>query len=187
MSRAAKGADCKSAGYAFVGSSSYLPHHFGGNDTITGNGSTQLYYAGASEAIAATLGTGGSGIVIGGPSVGTDTILGGVNDIVGSNFADTFTLNSPGSTFQSFLTGNGGNDNFVFKENSGHATISDFHANTGGQADTIDLTAFSLTQAEVQALIDGAVGDTIQVDANTSITLTGVDVAHQLHVTDFHF
>ena len=28
---------------------------------------------------------------------------------------------------------------------------------------------------------------TIHVDANTSITLTGVDVVHQLHVTDFHF
>ena len=114
-----------------------------GNDTITGNGSTQLYYASASEAIATTLGPGGSGTVVGGPSVGTDTILGGVNNIVGSNLADTFTLNSPGSTFQSFLTGNGGNDSFVFKANSGHATITDFHANTGGQADTIDLTAFS--------------------------------------------
>ena len=159
----------------------------GGNDTITGNGSTQLYYAGAAEAIAATLGTGGSGTVVGGSSVGTDTILSGVNNIIGSNFADTITLNSPGSTFQSFLTGNGGNDTFVFKANSGHATISDFHANTGGQADTIDLTAFSLTQAQVQALIDGAVADTIQVDANTSITLSGVDVVHQLHVTDFHF
>src|SRR4029078_4816982 len=53
----------------------------GGNDTITANGSTQLYYAGASEAIAATLNNGGSGSVVGGPSVNTDTILSGVNNI----------------------------------------------------------------------------------------------------------
>ena len=159
----------------------------GGNDTIKGNDSTQLYYADATAAIAATLGPVMVQATVVRASVGTDTILGGVNNIVGSNFADTITLNSPGSTFQSFLTGNGGNDNFVFKANSGHATISDFHANTGGQADTIDLTAFSLTQAQVQALIDGAVADTIHVDANTSITLNGVDVVHQLHVTDFHF
>ena len=106
----------------------------GGNDTITGNGNTQLYYGATTAGISATLNAGGTGTVTGDSSVGSDTINGGVNNIFGSNFNDTFTLNSPGANFQSTLTGNGGNDTFVFKPNFGKATITDFHS---GQ-DTID-------------------------------------------------
>jgi hypothetical protein len=163
-----------------------------GNDQITGNGNTIVYFADATAAIAATLGVNGSGTVsIGNGAVGIDTITGGVNNINGSNFADTFTLNSPGATFQSFFTGNGGNDNFVFNTNSGHATIGDFHANTSGQQDTIDLTALGFDQQQVLDLIAGASGDTLNIDAihagaNTTITLSGIDV-HQLHLTDFKY
>ena len=84
----------------------------GGNDTITGNGSTQLYYAGSTAGISVTLNAGGGGTVIGDLSVGTDTINGGVNSIQGSNFNDTYnasTFSSPGGSFNQFL-GNGGND-----------------------------------------------------------------------------
>ena len=76
---------------------------------------THLWYAGASRGIAATLSAGGAGSVAGGRLGGTDTILGGVNSIVGTNFDDTITLNSPGSAFQSSFSGGGGSDNFVFK------------------------------------------------------------------------
>src|SRR5262249_15902725 len=77
----------------------------GGNDAITGNGNTQLYYGNATSGISATLNAGGTGTVTGDSSVGSDTINGGVNNIFGSNFNDTFTLNSPGANFQSTLIG----------------------------------------------------------------------------------
>ena len=113
---------------AFTGASGPFNQFLGngGNDTITGNGSTQLYYGAATAGISATLNAGGSGTIVGDSSVGSDTINGGVKNIVGCNFNDTFTLNSPGSNFQSIMTGNGGNDTFVFKPNFGNAGLPTF-------------------------------------------------------------
>ena len=159
---------------------------YGGDDTITGNGNTQLYYAGASEAIAATLNAGGSGSVAGGLSGGTDTILSGVSSIVGSNLSDTITLNSPGASFQSSLTGGGGNDTFAFKTNSGQATITDFQIGL----DQIELDglftgtsdpAFTSFLANLQSAANGV----HDIDlTGTTITLTNVNVS-QLQVSDF--
>src|SRR4029078_1889824 len=59
---------------------------WGGNDTITGNGNTRITFVGATEGVAVNLATGS---VIGGASVGADAILGGVNQVRGSAFADT--------------------------------------------------------------------------------------------------
>ena len=127
---------------------------------------------------------GGTGTVTGDSSVGSDTINGGVNNIFGSNFNDTFTLNSPGANFQSTLTGNGGNDTFVFKPNFGNTTITDFHS---GQ-DTIDFdpTVFSdFTHVQTHMTAAGA-NTVITFDAGDTVTLVNVAPA-SLQAHDFLF
>ena len=57
-----------------------------GNDVITGNGSTQIQFGNATAGVNVDL---AAGIVTGDASVGTDTITGGVNGVIGSNFGDT--------------------------------------------------------------------------------------------------
>ena len=85
-----------------------------GNDTITGNGSTQVQYGNATSGVTITIGTGGAGSASGDGSVGNDTFTGGVNSAIGGNWADSY--NASGfvgfNTFQGFagndtITGNG--------------------------------------------------------------------------------
>ena len=85
----------------FVGFNSFLGQ--GGNDTITGNGNTQIQYNSATGGVSVNLST---GTATGDGSVGTDTITGGVNNVLGSNFNDTLT----GGSGNDFLTANAGND-----------------------------------------------------------------------------
>jgi len=73
-----------------------------GNDTIVGNGFTQLSYGLAREGIFADL---SAGYVAGGPSVGYDTFS-GVSQLRGSNFDDVIL----GSAAYENLAGGGGND-----------------------------------------------------------------------------
>ena len=86
----------------------------GGNDQITGNGSTQVQYNNATSNVTITIGAGGSGSASGDGSVGTDSFTGGVNSATGGNLADTY--NASGfvgfNSFQGFagndtITGNG--------------------------------------------------------------------------------
>jgi Ca2+-binding RTX toxin-like protein len=76
-----------------------------GNDTITGNGNTRVIYSQAREGVSANLAT---GTVAGGASVGTDTILGGVWAVRGSNFNDM--LAGSDSTATEYFEGRAGND-----------------------------------------------------------------------------
>ncbi|MFM9847228.1 MAG: beta strand repeat-containing protein, partial [Hyphomicrobiaceae bacterium] len=82
----------------------------GGNDTITGNGMTVATYANALAAVTVNLQTGTATSSAGGDAagIGTDTIVGGVNAIRGSNFADTLT-GSNGAQAERFR-GGAGND-----------------------------------------------------------------------------
>ena len=128
---------------------------------------------------------GGAGAVTGDSSVGSDTINGGVNNIFGSNFNDTFTLNSPGANFQSTLTGNGGNDTFVFKPNFGHATIADYHS---GNTIDIDHTLFSINDIPTILASAATSGANTVLTDNVGDTITFVNVAKtDLHASDFHF
>ena len=85
------------------------------------------------------------------------------------------------------LLGGDGNDTFVFGTGSGHDFVGDFKAGRGSD-DVLELDGFKLNSLEdVQAVsyMDGA--DTIiGIDADTSITLVGVDLA-SLHQDDFQF
>lgn len=74
-----------------------------GNDTVTGNGNTRIAFYSAREAVSVDL---DAGTVVGGPSVGTDALLGGVREVRGSNFDDTLV----GSAGDDSLAGSEGND-----------------------------------------------------------------------------
>lgn len=81
------------------------------------------------------------------------------------------------STGDDFMTGNGGGDNFVFAAQSGQDTITDFHAGT----DHIVLNGYGtpFTEATFSTWLADQVTETggstvIHLDANDSITLTGV-------------
>ena len=69
----------------------------GGNDTITGNGSTQVQYGNATSSVTITIGAGGAGSAWGIAAVGTDTFTGGVNSAIGGNLADTYNASAFGA------------------------------------------------------------------------------------------
>ena len=76
----------------------------GGDDTITGNGNTQVQYFNATSGVLITLGANGSGSASGDSSVGNDTFVSGVNNVLGSNFNDTYNASaftSSSGAFQS--------------------------------------------------------------------------------------
>src|SRR6185369_8880069 len=60
----------------------------GGTDIITGNGNTRISYQSATAGVTVNL---QAGTASGDLSVGSDTILGGVNAVRGSSFNDTIT------------------------------------------------------------------------------------------------
>ena len=77
----------------------------GGNDTITGNGTTRVSYVDATSAVTVDL---NAGTAIGDASVGTDTLVSGVTRVRGSDFGDTL-LGSDNADFEQFR-GEAGND-----------------------------------------------------------------------------
>ncbi|UVO39384.1 cadherin-like domain-containing protein [Bradyrhizobium arachidis] len=113
----------------------------GGNDTITGNGATQIQFSNATAGVAVDL---AAGTADGDGSVGHD-IFTGVSNVVGSNFNDTIT----GSAANNVLSGLNGNDTFVFKEMTGggigNDVITDFVA--GQDHIQLDYAAFDPNDA----------------------------------------
>ncbi|WP_146006582.1 calcium-binding protein [Bradyrhizobium forestalis] len=176
----------------------------GGNDIITGNGSTQILFANATSGVIVNLAT---GTADGDGSVGHDTIVGGVTNVAGSNFNDTIT----GSNGNDQLFGNGGNDllsggagndalnggigadTFVYATGGGADIIGDF---VQADADKIDLTGVPgvSTLADIQALatqqgpntvIDFGNGDTLTLLNVTLSNLTAADfiLGQGVHLT----
>ncbi|MDN4983836.1 Ig-like domain-containing protein [Bradyrhizobium sp. WYCCWR 13022] len=113
----------------------------GGNDTITGNGATQIQFSNATAGVAVDL---AAGTADGDGSVGHD-IFTGVSNVVGSNFNDTIT----GNAANNVLSGLNGNDTFVFKEVTGggigNDVITDFVA--GQDHIQLDYAAFDPNNA----------------------------------------
>jgi uncharacterized repeat protein (TIGR03803 family) len=86
------------------------------------------------------------------------------------------------------LAGGGGSDTFVFNPNFGKNVISDF--NVSQDVLRFDHTLFSNATASqvLSQTHDTSAGAVIVVDANDTVTLTGVSVAQlQSHLTDIHF
>jgi Ca2+-binding RTX toxin-like protein len=103
----------------------------GGNDAITGNGSTRLGFGNALAAVTVTFTAGtsnnGAGTAFGTAAfdlanVGTDTFT-GVNSVRGSSFADTFT--AAGARGHFIFQGNAGNDSIT----GGSEGINNFDSN----------------------------------------------------------
>ena len=86
------------------------------------------------------------------------------------------------------LKGNAGADTFVFKPNFGRDIVADF-ASTAGAGANHDVLEFQGVFANAQAALDAAVdvGNDVLItlDANNSVTLTGIHKA-DLALSDFH-
>ncbi|MGY3038072.1 VCBS repeat-containing protein [Bradyrhizobium sp. USDA 4354] len=176
----------------------------GGNDTITGNGSTQILFGNATSGVTVNL---ANGTADGDGSVGHDTIVAGVTNVSGSNFNDTIT----GSSGNDQLFGNSGNDligggagndalnggigvdTFVYASGGGADIIGDF---VQADADKIDLTGVPgiSTLADIQALatqqgpntvIDFGNGDALTLLNVTLSNLTAADfiLGQGVHLT----
>jgi probable HAF family extracellular repeat protein len=97
------------------------------------------------------------------------------NDVLIGNRGDT-------------LTGGTGADNFVFNPSLGKETIKDFNVNQ--DVITFDHTLFTNATASqvLSQTHDTAAGAVIVVDAQDTVSLTGVHLADlQSHLNDFHF
>jgi Ca2+-binding RTX toxin-like protein len=103
-----------------------------GDDSITGNGNTQILFGNATAGVAINLGTGN---VNGDASVGHDTITGGVNQVLGSNFDDHYVATGFAVGLFNAFQGQGGNDTIT----GNGSTQIQFGGATAGV--TVDLAA----------------------------------------------
>jgi Ca2+-binding RTX toxin-like protein len=120
---------------------------------------------------------------------GNDTLNGGENNdhLEGDSGDDILD----GGAGNDRLFGGGGNDIFVFAFGHGHDKIEDFTAGVTNVADKIDLSGFAISTDDLfgpdQSLITQDGGNTViqlDVDANDSLTLMGVNMAN-LTASDF--
>ena len=95
----------------------------GGDDSITGNGNTRISYINATAGVTVDLASptsgepGSTGVAHGtapgdAAGIGTDTIFGGVNAIIGSGFGDTLYGSNQTGTSSEVFDGGAGNDTF---------------------------------------------------------------------------
>lgn len=167
-----------------------------GNDTISGNGNTQIQYGNATGAVSINL---TAGTADGDGSVGHDTITGAVFNVLGSNFNDTIIGSASndslsgsvgndtldGRAGNDFLSGGAGTDTFVYATGGGFDFIQDF---VHGQ-DKIDLTGvygiFSLADLQSHAAQIGS-NTVITFSSGDGLTLQNVDL-NSLTASDFLF
>ncbi|MBL4720159.1 MAG: hypothetical protein JKY20_03380, partial [Alphaproteobacteria bacterium] len=113
----------------------------GGDDTITGNGFTRISYRQATSGVTVDL---DAGTAIGDASVGTDTIIGGVNRVRGSTFDDTLS----------------GTDDVGFEDFRGEAgdDVIDGRAGTNDRADYFTSSAGVNVNLSTGVALDGLGG-----------------------------
>jgi Ca2+-binding RTX toxin-like protein len=109
-------------------------------------------------------------------SIGT---LSNIENVVGTSFDDYLSGNSA----DNLLTGGSGNDTFAFRPSFGHDTVADF--DPGHDILAFDHTLFATAVAAFGAAADDGGGNVvITLNANNTVTLTGVSVAN-LQPNDF--
>jgi Ca2+-binding RTX toxin-like protein len=126
----------------------------------------------------------------------TDT-LAYIQRVAGSSFADVITGSIGNNRLQGWegddlLTGNGGNDFFVFADGDGNDKIIDFAGNGSLAGDTIDLTGVTTGVIDYTDLVTNHVlsntasGVVFDFGGGDTLTLQGVTLAN-LHSSDFLF
>ncbi|MGA7964815.1 MAG: cadherin domain-containing protein, partial [Gammaproteobacteria bacterium] len=101
----------------------------GGNDTITGNGNTNLVFYNATGGVTVDL---AAGTVTGDASVGSDTITGGVNTVTGSQFDDTLEGFANPFGVANVFDGRAGNDTFDGRDGYDQAVYNNDGATHSG-------------------------------------------------------
>ena len=109
-----------------------------------------------------------------------------IENLTGSNLNDILRGDGnnnilTGGAGNDVLSGLAGNDTFVFAHGGGHDTITDFIA---GQ-DLVNVADFGLSASNIQSLINSSSGDTISFASGETFTFNGINVATQLHTSDF--
>ncbi len=125
-----------------------------------GTDSSDIYLNG--ESATEILAKGGNDVIMAGE--GDDDIDGGAGDdlLMGEEGDDTIDGGADDDT----LWGGSGDDTFVFQAGHGNDTIKDFKDVTGGENDTIDLTAFTGITAFSQLTITQD-GDDTKIDLSS--------------------
>ncbi|MCK1698913.1 VCBS domain-containing protein [Bradyrhizobium sp. 144] len=149
----------------------------GGNDVITGNGSTRVAYTQAASGVSVDLSTGNAHSIAAsdGAGIGIDSILSGVNSVQGSNFADVLN----GGSGNALLFGGGGGD--TISGGIGNDTLTGQGGNDtiDGGAGT-DMAAFTGGRSQYTVTTNGATGVTTVNDSvggrDGLDTLTNVEV-----------
>ena len=161
-----------------------------GNDVLSGGyGNDRLYGQEGGDKLWGNSGDdtvdGGSGWDSMWGGDGNDVLSGswGNDNLYGQDGADTLN----GGRGNDYLLGGSGNDTFVFTPGDGNDTLGDFVAGAGSD-DVIDVSAFTQSSLSEILNLSSQSGDdvVINLDAGTSLTLLGVNVA-DLSEDDFLF
>ena len=137
----------------------------GGNNVITGNGSTRVSFINSGTSVTVNLLTGTAT----GTEIGTDTIIGGVSAIRASNSNDTLTGSDNAADTTEAFDGRGGNDSIDGKGGFDRAV---YNVDTG--------TFSGITVNMAAGTVAGTGGDTT-IGNDTLISV--VDPRHQLRRT----
>jgi Ca2+-binding RTX toxin-like protein len=174
--RSDSGSNRGSAGVDGTGAAFNEFQGLSGNDIITGNGNTRIAFYNALDGVTVVLGNNGSskGTAAGDiAGVGTDTLVSGVNSVVGSSFDDNFTgtNNAPGSS--EIFEGRGGND---VVDGKGGYDLAVY--NNDGSSGPITVTATSTTFV--------VTGTNVGTDTLTKVeAIRGTNLADSFDATGF--
>jgi Ca2+-binding RTX toxin-like protein len=131
-------------------------------------------------------------------------LIGNVENVVGSNFADTLigddgnndlsgcggddTLVGLGGDDR--LSGNEGSDSFVFAPEFGHDRITDFDANPAGGQDFLDISAFGISAdnfTDRVAIADAGPDTLVSIDSDPAQTIRLAGIGNPTTITQQDF
>jgi Ca2+-binding RTX toxin-like protein len=163
-----------------------------GNDTVDFSASTEGVTVDLRIGLKAIAGLGG---------YAQGDLLSGVENVIGSNFADVLTGDEGdnriyGGGGADMMSGGGGSDRFVFLPGFGNDKIEGFDAEPGDGQDLLDISAFNITAddfrncvtitnfgADTLITIDGGPAETVSLGG--TILLAGIGDSSIITQQDF--
>ena len=145
----------------------------GADSLIGGVGTDTADYSQAGAGIALNLGGGGAGTGTGSGGDASGDTLSGIENVIGSSFADSFTL-ALGNGFS--IDGGGGADSVALAANAGTVSSAQL-ASVLSRVETIDFTAsganasLTVDSSFIQSVIGGGNASHLTVDFNAGDTL----------------